>query len=178
MNTLTSAPPLRYFSVMAFAKPFTSPKAFSLVEVALALGIVSIALVPLLGLLPVGLSTFRSSIDTNVFSQVVEKLGNEAQLSEFDGVTSSGLRYFDEQGNEVSQKALAVYQARLTVVTPAQPEEHRKRLIIQVVRKPAGAITNLKEDTLEDAVVWSNQNALPIATRTLLLARMSKAASP
>ncbi len=150
---------------------------FSLIEVVLALGIVSFAFLPMLGLLPLGLSAFQKAIDTTVISQIVQKIGNEAQQSDFDGIqtaTPDKFRYFDDQGTEVNAdaKANAIYQARLIVV--ADPDTaYRKRLLIQVARNPGGALT-LKEENLGGGVlVWSGSNVLPVSTRALLLARIS-----
>lgn len=154
-----------------------SKKAFSLVEVVIAIGIVSFALLPMLGLLPIGLSTFKKAIDTTVISQIVQKIGNEAQQSDFDGIQTyapNEFRYFDDQGTEVgvATKANAIYQARLIVIADLD-NPHRKRILIQVARNPSGAIA-LKEEILSGGVVvWSNSNVLPVFSQTLLVARIS-----
>ena len=77
---------------------------FSLIEVVLAIGIVSFAFVTLLGLLPVGLTAFRQSIDTTVGSQIVQRVVNEAQQADYTSLINSGTtqRYFDDQANEVT----------------------------------------------------------------------------
>lgn len=79
------------------------PGGFSLVEVTLAIGVVGFAFVALLGLLPVGMQTFRQAVDTSVRSQIVQRVFNEALQTNFEtlvSVPSSDL-YFDDQGNEV-----------------------------------------------------------------------------
>ena len=98
---------------------------FSLVEVALAIGIVAFAFVALLALLPAGLTTFRRALDISICTQIAQRIVSEAQQADFDvvtdkdnlpksapgkdfsfrmhrpGTTQIWVRYFDEQGNEI-----------------------------------------------------------------------------
>lgn len=91
--------------------------AFSLVEVVLAIGIVSFAFVGLFGLLPAGLNIFRQAMDNSVGSQIVQRLVNEAQQTDFPTLTAAAtvLRYFDEQGNEVTAANDSIYTAEVSV---------------------------------------------------------------
>lgn len=90
----------------------TPLQAFSLIETALALGIVAFAFVGLMGLLPAGLGTFRTAIDTTVSAQIVQRIVSDAEQSDFDALSSNSAsidgnyyvlktRYFDDQGSEV-----------------------------------------------------------------------------
>ncbi len=94
-------------------------KAFSLVEIVLAIGIVSFAFVAIFGLLPVGMTTFRQAMDTTVSSQIVQRVVNEAQQTDFSTLTANAgtpqLRYFDEQGNEVPSQNDYIYTVQVTV---------------------------------------------------------------
>ena len=98
---------------------------FSLVEVALAIGIIAFAFVALMSLLPAGLTTFRRALDISICTQIAQRIVSEAQLVDFDvvtdkanlpasalnreysfrmhqpGTTQVWVRYFDEQGNEI-----------------------------------------------------------------------------
>lgn len=105
----------------AFPSNGRGQKGFSLVEVVLAVGVVSFAFVAILGLLPAGLAQFRQAVDTSVCSQISQRVIMDAQQTEFDTlidasdpkskdpgvsfrapkISSAELRYFDEQGNEV-----------------------------------------------------------------------------
>jgi uncharacterized protein (TIGR02598 family) len=106
------------------------PSGFSLVEVVLAVGVISFAFVAILGLLPAGLHQFRQAMDTSISSQIAQRIIQDAQQSDFDVLTeilppakrdpnsivpftsmvypagggSRAVRYFDEQGNEVVPK--------------------------------------------------------------------------
>src|SRR4051812_20602905 len=104
----------------------SSTAGFTLVEVALAIGIVAFAFVALLALLPAGQNAFRQSIDVAVCGQIAQRIINEAQMSDFQTlidakkigggssenftfraptVQKPGFRYFDDQGREVSLKS-------------------------------------------------------------------------
>ena len=100
--------------------------AFSLVEVALSLGILSFALVGLMGMLPVGLSTFHRSTDNSTGAQIAQRLINEAGQTDFSTLigsvaTNPVVRYFDNQGNELADanKSRAVFTTRLVVTSGA-----------------------------------------------------------
>jgi uncharacterized protein (TIGR02598 family) len=103
-------PPLPFPSL---SSPLRQQRAFSLIEVVLAVGVVAFAFVAILGLLPAGMSQFRQAIDTSVCSQIAQRVIMDAQQAEDPQSSQSGktlrapkfsspeLRYFDEQGNEV-----------------------------------------------------------------------------
>jgi uncharacterized protein (TIGR02598 family) len=91
---------------------------FSLGEVVLALGIVSFALVAVLGLMPAGLNASRRAIDISVGSQVVQRINEELQQTDFDSLTAPGAlpdRYFDDEGQEVVP-AKSIYSVRTEVL--------------------------------------------------------------
>ncbi len=97
-------------------------RAFSLVEVTIAIGIVAFAFVALVGVLPVGLQTFRRAVDASVSAQITQRIINDIQQTDFDilldGHTSPFLatpRYFDDQGSEVKTPATAVYHVKTWV---------------------------------------------------------------
>src|SRR6185295_6081291 len=59
---------------------------FSLVEVAMAIGIVAFAFVALFSLIPTGLTTFRSSIDTGNETWIMENMNSMIQTTDFSKV--------------------------------------------------------------------------------------------
>jgi len=100
---------------------------FSLVEVTLALGIVTFSVLTLVGLIPMGLTTFHKAVATSVSSQIVQQVVTDVQQTDFNQLVSSssqvtqlGLRYFDDQGNELSGTAAqsAIYNVNVVVNTP------------------------------------------------------------
>jgi uncharacterized protein (TIGR02598 family) len=95
-------------------------KAFSLVEVVLAIGVVAFAFLAMFGLLPVGLTTFRQAVDTTLGSQIVQRIINEAQQTDYPTLIANptAQRYFDDQGNEVASLNNSLYTAEITVSAP------------------------------------------------------------
>jgi len=77
-------------------------RGFSLVEVTLAIGIISFSLLTVLGLMPVGLTTLRQATEQTIESQIVQKIGSEAQLTSYSKLASSfsgKTFYYSDQGN-------------------------------------------------------------------------------
>lgn len=87
---------------MKLPRNFSVP-AFSLVEVVVALGLMSFAIVGIVGLLPAGLRTMKESVGTTVQSQIAQQLINDAQLTPFSSLPSAKTNYFDWHGREVEE---------------------------------------------------------------------------
>ena len=138
--------------ILRLRRPVTRcPAAFSLVEVTLALGIMSFALVSLIGLLPVGLSTFHDSVDSSTGTQIAQRLLDEAQQTDFDQLIATAqkptVRYFDDQGNELlpAKKAAAIYDTNL-VVSPAttlpgaMSNQNLATVLLQIAKNPGNQV--------------------------------------
>lgn len=112
-------------------KPEGSTRAFSLVEVTLAIGITAVALVSLMGMLPKGLQTLQRANDKAVMGRIHQQIMGEIQLTpweksdagtspldEFDGQ----VRYYDDQGIELPSNEAGefshVYTARISIPSP------------------------------------------------------------
>jgi len=67
----------------AFRASSTESRAFSLIEVVLAVGVVAFAFVAIMGLIPAGMSQFRQAIDTSVCAQIAQRIINESQETDF-----------------------------------------------------------------------------------------------
>ncbi|SDU03025.1 Verru_Chthon cassette protein B [Verrucomicrobium sp. GAS474] len=74
---------------------------FTLIETALALGVVSFALVGVLGMIPMGLTTLRDTINITVQTQIAQGLINDLVQSDYTALAAS-THYYDEQGTEVA----------------------------------------------------------------------------
>jgi len=144
---------------------------FSLIEVALAVGVVAFAFVSLMGLLPVGLQVFRNTIDASVRSQIVQHVTTDALQTNFDVLTSSSNAltnvYFDDQGNEVAQTG-SIYSVQVQVTpSTALPSPSSSgtnsdlaTLLIQIADNPA-----------QVANPFSGSSNLPISVATTFVAR-------
>lgn len=67
----------------------------------MAVGVAAFALVALLGLLPSGLKTFKSTMNSAVGSQIAQRVFNDMQIADWKDLTNS-TRFFDEQGTELT----------------------------------------------------------------------------
>lgn len=96
--------------------------AFSLVEVTIALGILAFAIIPMIGLVSVGMKTLRSSMDVTVQIDVVRKTVGEATRIPFTDLTATfdnQLFYFDDEGiQQTSSNAQTIFVARAAVNAP------------------------------------------------------------
>jgi uncharacterized protein (TIGR02598 family) len=97
----------------------TCRKAFTLVESVLAIGVVSFAMVSMIGLIPVGLDTFRTAMTVSVESGIANGLAVEAQRSDFATLPKETVfYYFDEEGIRIDDKASAIFVAEMTKPEP------------------------------------------------------------
>ncbi len=90
--------------------PIRNPKrAFSLVEVTLALGIMAFAFTAVFGMLPMGLQTFRDSADKTRSVQIAQRLVADVQQTPFDNLPNlyNTVRYYDIDGEELAASAIS-----------------------------------------------------------------------
>ena len=92
------------------------PRGFSLVEVALALGIVSFGLMVSVSLLPVSLKTIRDASERTIESQLVDAVKSDLLMTPYGTLRSSSplSYYFDQEGMAQDTQSSETYY-RLTV---------------------------------------------------------------
>jgi uncharacterized protein (TIGR02598 family) len=80
---------------------------FSLIEVAISLGIVAFAFVALLGVMPSGLSSFRTAIDNSNESWIMQGMNSMIQVTEWQKIKDleSETYYYNEEGRMTDTKA-------------------------------------------------------------------------
>lgn len=117
------------------------PHGFSLVEVVLSVGVVAFAFLAIFSLLPTGLGVFHQAMDTSVCANIVQRIANDAEQSDFNALLKNPaggdyfilpIRYFDEQGTEVKVKdrsapkpaelARILYWVRVRGSLPGNPD--------------------------------------------------------
>lgn len=90
-------------------------RAFTLVEVSVAIGVVSFAMIAMLGLIPVGLTTFQEASTLSVRAQIVQSITSEIGRSDSAHIKliarpvgssdqDLGFRYYDNEGNKLESK--------------------------------------------------------------------------
>jgi|SRR4051812_18024685 uncharacterized protein (TIGR02598 family) len=86
---------------------------FSLVEVALAIGIIAFAFIALFSLMPTGLTTYRSAIDTGNETWILQGMNSMVQTTDFSKIDdlsfkkSGEIFYFDEEGKATDREKQA-----------------------------------------------------------------------
>jgi uncharacterized protein (TIGR02598 family) len=98
---------------------------FSLVEVTIATGILTFSVVSVLGILPVGLTALRQSMDQTVETQILRSIGAQLVTADFASIGTWGSFYFDEEGQAMDSASEAYYVARVSTAAPVFPESSR-----------------------------------------------------
>lgn len=146
-------------------------RAFSLVEVALALGIMAFAIAGIVGLIPFGLTSFRQAMNNTAESAIVQGLTNEILLTDFSNLktmaNSQGKAYyFDADGDPVQTAAAALYtaQIRFTDLHPNTPTSCNPLNTLSSSAGTTALITITKIDKTRDhfsVVIGNNQPVNP-----------------
>src|SRR4051794_17422660 len=121
---------------MLSASPSRFRAGFSLVEVALAIGIVAFAFVALLGLIPTGLNTFHAAIDKTNETMIVQDLNSMIQVTDWskidtlDYLNSQEIYYYNDEGRFMDTKSnmgetgpmiTRIYGAKLLIESFSRP---------------------------------------------------------
>lgn len=143
----------------------------------MAIGIVSFAFLTTLGLIPTGLKTFRSAIDTSVGGQIFQRVINEAQQTDFNTLVGSApaVRYFDNQGNELdsSLAGKAIYHVNtrilpstvLTTTGTAASNTNLATITVQIAKNPGNAALAMESN------LWTANPLVSLLTHSTLVAR-------
>ena len=100
--------------------------AFTLIEVTIALGLVAIALVGLLGMLPQGMASLKRATDIAVETRIHQQIVSEMAVTDWHQLNeyNQTLRIYDDQGIELDpEKHMtdAIYVARINVPDERDP---------------------------------------------------------
>ncbi len=86
----------------------------------MALGLLSFAVVAILGLLPTGLNTLRQAMNQTVEAQIVRSIGAQAVTTSFTNLATNDM-YFDDEGLPAATASQSYYTVSVTTNTPAYP---------------------------------------------------------
>lgn len=100
-------------------------RGFSLIEVVMAIGIISFSMVAVMGLIPVGLTTMQQATDDNMVAQIAKQVSGEVLLTPFSQLRtkySPTNFYFDDQGiKEDPASDHTRYWVSTSLVNPSYP---------------------------------------------------------
>jgi prepilin-type N-terminal cleavage/methylation domain-containing protein len=145
--------------------PFSSRQVnssgFSLIEVAIAVGILAVALVALLGLMPGGMSNFRKAMDTSITAQIAQRVMNDLEQAEFNQVIDSANLPPDPTGKSYCK---ANFSFRWPKVTPGGNDPTLRFFDDQGAELvPPTGRTTLSTEQQKSAVYTVNIRILPRA---------------
>jgi len=94
-------------------------RAFTLVEVVLALGVASFGLISMLGLLGIGLKNYHDAINTTTEAEITQQIANQLELASYSVIaTNTATTYYFTQEGVATNAAGAIYSA--SVSAPAK----------------------------------------------------------
>src|SRR5690349_17934404 len=109
---------------------------FSLVEVLMATGLVTFALLVIFSLLPAGLATLQDANRQIVETEIYNTVGAELASTPFEKLTdyqdSRFPVYFDNEGLEVKNAADAVYYVRCTLAAAELGDGELRRATVSI----------------------------------------------
>lgn len=108
---------------------------FSLVEIVLGMGVVCVALVAILGLLSMGVTSSRSSVDESLIAVMSRQVISDLRCQSTGLVAGSTSCFYDASGIPTSETK-AVYRCSVVVSTSADPNLFNVALNFY---RPAGA---------------------------------------
>lgn len=130
-------------NILCRQKLICSRRGFSMVETVLALGIVSFAMMGIVGLIPMGLGHFRDAMWMNAETQILQRISNDLLLTEYQDLVSAYSSqqdfYFNDQAKalESDSDKTRLYQARVTLndlSAPGLPGSSGKTATIMISR--------------------------------------------
>jgi len=99
-------------------------KAFSLIEVMVAMGVVSVGIMSLVGLLSIGFTGLHKSVAMSSRTAIVQSLGAELKFVNYSTLKTYAAgfpRYYDEEGNPVTSASAALYKATIALKAAQVP---------------------------------------------------------
>jgi uncharacterized protein (TIGR02598 family) len=90
---------------------------FSLVEIALCLGILGFSMTALIGMLPLGLTAFKQAMANTTESEIVQNVSNDILLANFTDLSQYNNQsyYFDYEGMPLTTSTGAIYTATISM---------------------------------------------------------------
>jgi len=126
-------------------------RAFSLIEVVIALGVLSFAIIPMTTLITGSLQSYRRAINDTVGRQIMTQLAANAQQARLSDLKAlpSATTYFDFEGNPVSVgDPLRIYTATVTNLPDTEllnsPHLYRVGIVVTALNSGDSMRTSLQ----------------------------------
>lgn len=122
--------------------PSRGKSGFSLIEVLLAIGLVTFSMLVIFSLMPAGLATLQEANRQIVETEIYNTLGAELASTPFDNLTNYQTTrfpaYFDNEGNETDASGDPVFTVRCDLADPelGDGELYRASVLIGYRRDP------------------------------------------
>jgi uncharacterized protein (TIGR02598 family) len=96
---------------------------FSLIEILIAIGVVSAAILPIIGILSVGVTQSGETARSTVTSQILIQINAEVRQRDFTNLiaTVADPLYFDEEGVLTTSSATALWKATYSIGDASLP---------------------------------------------------------
>jgi len=141
---------------------------FSLPEVAMAIGIIAIAFVALIALLPTGMTQMRLAMDSNNGTRIVQSFVSRALATDYQKLNQleNVVHYFDDEGSPLDNSVdenndlvpARIYAARV-YIQPGQVEQDTK-LAMTYSSRLVIAYGNIFESRASELINVNNWNEL------------------
>jgi len=126
--------------------PSLQPRAFSLVEVTIALGILAFVGVTILTLLPTALNSMQDTAMETISARIASQVVADLQQVEIGSASNAiSQKSFDSEGVETTgpQAVYRVFVSDTPHVVPGASAGDLHRIAVQVVRDPAQSVTSV-----------------------------------
>lgn len=138
-------------------KPYPK-KGFSLVEVTIAMGLVSFAVLSVVGLLPVGLGALKDSRAQMLEAQILNGVAAQGAVGNYDNLAFTN--WYDAEGQVLTRQADALYKVTVSDATvqptfPGSSNAFTMRSSLKAIRVE---ITDLQTRAGKTNVVWVPQS--------------------
>jgi uncharacterized protein (TIGR02598 family) len=138
------------FSRSLSPRPCRARAGFSLVEVAMAIGLLAFCMVAIIGLMPVAMNISADAMDRNAKARILQTIRADALAADRDTLGLERPFYFDLQGNflgtsppsgnpEPSHFAVTVAPSAPTTLPGGQQSSHLQMIRLTILRQPQNA---------------------------------------
>ena len=126
MPTSWSHRPIAWPARAGFRRDFQRPRprscgGFSLIEIVIAIGVAGFAILPIIGILSVGVSQSGETARNTVTTQILNQVNAEVRQRAFTNLANAAPLYFDDEGVPTTNLSLALWKTTYMIGDAALP---------------------------------------------------------